>query len=196
MSESDRDWERWRNEWTSEAVPPLVAGAARAAVAGEQRRIDRVRLIEAALATVAVGGVAATLLHTAATEDIAMAAVVIAALVVVAAVELTGRREAATPTGESTDAFLALSIRRCRRQLRAVRFTWVLLALAAVFFVPWWTSGFRVHPDALTSPLSLATSWLPLVTMLATLGWSLRVRHRVQRELVRLDTLVARFRDA
>jgi hypothetical protein len=48
-----------------------------------------------------------------------------------------------------------------RTQLRAVRFTWILIAVELVFLVPWWAGGRHAHAGALYSPLVILLGWLP-----------------------------------
>jgi hypothetical protein len=191
MSGPRDDWERWREDWAQGGAAPdarPLAGRLRR----ERRRMVLAAAAEAALTLAACGGIAAALAHTPRGLDAAWGLAVLLMLAGSWAVAAWQRRsDASLPLGDATADFVALARRRCRRQLRAVRFAWLLAALELAFFVPWWIGGWRVHGSHPGLALALLAWWLPAAAILALFAVTLPLRRRLAAELERLDRLQA-----
>ncbi|HEX6749521.1 MAG TPA: hypothetical protein VF092_19660 [Longimicrobium sp.] len=190
MTQPESDWESWRSDWQADAGP---LPDARELVASETRRVRRAAAAEIALAALAVAGLAAALLHTPEREDIVRAVAVASLIVLALAIRLVQRRNRPSG-GEATAAFVELSLRGRVRQLRAIHFAWVVVALELAFLVPWWIDGFRIHREALTAPVFIAAWWLPALLLAALLAWTFRLHRRLRGEVSRLEALRAELR--
>lgn len=194
MNDPQDDWARWRETWQegSAGAPPMAV--LRKRFLREQRRIVVTAVAEAILALAAASGIAVALVHTPYRGAVAWGALVVALIAFTWVVELLRRGGTSPPLTESTQTFLELSRRRCRTQLRAVRFTWILIALELVFLVPWWAGGLHAHAGALHSPLVILLGWLPMALIAGLFAWSLRLWRRLSAELGRLEDLGKKLR--
>jgi hypothetical protein len=189
MTDPQDDWARWRETWqeVSAAAPPMPV--LRKQFRREQRRIARTAVAEVMLALTAASGIAVALLHTPSRGAVAWGAFVVVLIAFTWVVDLLRRGGTWRPLTESTQTFLELSRRRCRAQLGAVRFTWILIALELAFLVPWWAGGLHAHAGALYSPLVILLGWLPMSLIAGLLAWSLLLWRRLTSELGRLNDL-------
>lgn len=191
MSEPRDEWERLREDWQAGGAT-LDARQLPARMRRERRRLVVATAVEGALALGACGGIAAALVHTPHGFDAWWG---IAVLVMVAgswAIATWQRRRAEDPSlANATEDFVELSRRRCRRQLRAVRFAWLLAALELGFLVPWWIGGYRVHGLRPGWALTVLAWWIPAAAILGLFAGTLHVRRRVRAELEQLDRLQA-----
>lgn len=93
------------------------------------------------------------------------------------------------PSAATTEAFLALSIERCRRRLRSLRAAWGLLAGELAVFIPWlW---YRLHrgPAAPAARDYVLTYGFLALLAVAVMSIVLAVARRTRRELRELERL-------
>jgi hypothetical protein len=191
MSAPRDDWERWREDWQAGGAAP-DARQLPARVRRERRRMLVSTAVEGALALGAGGGIAAALAHTPHGFDAWWGIAVLVMLAGSWAIATWQRRRADGPSfSDATEDFVELSRRRCRRQLQAVRFAWLLAALELAFLVPWWIGGYRVHGLRPGAALTVLACWLPAAAILGLFAGTLFVRRRVRAELEQLDRLHA-----
>jgi len=190
------DWERWRETWHEGGEPAPPLSVLRKRFQREQRRIVLTIVAELMLALAAVLGIAAALVHTPSGYPAAWGAAVLILIAFTWMVDLVRRGGEWLPLRESTQTFLELSLRRCRRQLHAVRFTWILIALELVFLLPWWAGGLHAHVHTLHSPLVILLGWLPMSLIAGLFAWSLRLWYRLTSELGRLEDLQKKLRES
>jgi hypothetical protein len=146
--EVDRELQGWMSEWRDEPAP---AAEARAAI------LKNVRRRSLTLAVVTAGEVVVTLLLLAMLGVLFMragdpetTAVVLAGSVLAVGalvVSLWNRKGTWRPAAETTEAFLGISILRCRRSLRAVRIAYGIMVVEAMMLVPWLLVCIRRYPD-------------------------------------------------
>lgn len=189
MSVQRDEWERWQEDWQGGGATPdarqLPARRRR-----ERRRMLLAAAVEAALALAACGGIAAALVHTPHGFDRWWGIAVLVLLAGSWAIATWQRRRAdSVSLAATTESFVDLARRRCRRQMQAVRLAWLLAALELAFLVPWWIGGYRVHGLRPGSALTWFAWWIPAAAILGLLAGSLVVRRRVRAELEQLDRL-------
>jgi len=189
MTQPESDWEVWRSDWRADTGPLPDART----MEREARRVRHAAAAEVALALAAVGGLAAALLHTPSRHDVVRAAAVASLIALALALRLLQRRSAPL-ADQPTAPYVDLSLRASARQLRAICFAWMVVALELVFLVPWWIDGFRAHRGALTAPVVFATWWLPVLLLGGFLAWTFRLRRRLREEAARLEELRAELR--
>jgi hypothetical protein len=194
MSEQRDEWERWQEDWQGGgAVPDARQLPARRR--RERRRMFLAAAAETALALAACGGIAAALVHTPHGFDRWWGIAVLVMLAASWAMAAWQRRRVdSLALADAAESFVELARRRCRRQLRAVRFAWLLAALELAFLVPWWIGGFRVHGLRPEWPLTWLAWWIPAAAILGLFAGTLYVRRRVRAELAQLDRLAAALR--
>lgn len=188
---ADGELQAWMGAWQSGPGPgPEVRRAL-------QRRVRRRSLGLKALAAGEVlfaAAMLAFLLRIAAfsrrlPDTLAMLAL---ALLVVGAVgwSLWNRRGLWRPSAETSRAYLALSLARCRRRLRGLRFGWVLLAAEVAVFLPW--IGWRIWREGPADPVLASYLWgyllLVLLVGVAAVVLALLARYS-RRELRALEEL-------
>lgn len=132
----DAELELWREQWQSSSEAPVITGL-RERVKRESLYM-RIMLMADILVTVVIGG--ATLAFAMrnprpATVILALATWLFIAVAWVFA--LSNRKDAWSPSASTTSAFLDLSIRRCRGNLRAVTFGAILYAVEMTFCLSW-----------------------------------------------------------
>jgi len=180
------DLEAWRLLWQAEPKRPL-AEELRARVARETR-LRTLTLMTAVLITVVIGGW--TLARAAASgafEDVVLAVNTWLFSAGVWTMALWTDRGTWRPLGNTTAAFLDLSIRRCRSSLTALRLALLLypVQLAAVTS---WKLSFS-DTDAMTLLASwpfVILGWLGMPAMVAFYAW---FSTRKRAELARLVDL-------
>jgi Na+/melibiose symporter-like transporter len=93
------------------------------------------------------------------------------------------------PAAESTTTFVDLSLERCRRKLRTVRFCYQFLAVELAFMVPWATWALLSRADPWTpGPWAFMFGWMALVSVAVVL-WASWYRKRTLRELAEWEEL-------
>jgi hypothetical protein len=194
MTDPHDDWARWRETWQEASVAAAPMPVLRKQFQREQRRIVLTGVAEVMLGLAAASGIAVALVHTPSRGAVAWGAFVLVLIAFTWLVDLLRRGGKWLPLAESTQTFLELSQRRCRTQLRAVRFTWILIALELVFMVPWWAGGVHAHAGALYSPLVIFLGWLPMALIAGLFAWSVWLWRRLSSELGRLEDLGKKLR--
>ena len=189
------DWQRWREAWQE----------GRAATPALDRPVERVRrgrrthavtgAAEIALVVVAVGGVAAALRHAADAVETALGLSVAVAVVVTWVLHVAARRREARGAVAVASEYVAVMRWLRRRQLRFVRFVWVVLALELVFLTWWWAGGIPVHRSELGAPIAVFSLWIPVVAIASFVAWTVRLHRQATRELRRLDRLQVELDD-
>lgn len=183
----DDELREWRADWQADPEPaPEVRDAIR-------RRVRRQSL---KLALYTAGDVTVGLLMLALVLRAAfvlpvffnVAAMAGLALVILWAVPygLWCLRGAWRPSAETTSAFLALSILRCRRRLRTLRAGWWLLAMELAIMIPW--LHLLLSSRQAARSYALAFGYLLLVTGLAV-AFLIGSKRRVRRELRELEEM-------
>jgi len=183
------DWQEWREVWQE----------GRAAEAALEQPVERVRrarrtltltsAAEAALVVAALGGLGAALRHAADAVEMALGLSVAVAVVATWILHVAARRREAGTTAAAASEYVAVVRRLRRRQLRFVRFAWVLLALELTFLVWWWAGGIPVHRSELDAPIAIISLWIPVLAIAAFLAWTVRLYRRATHELQLLDRL-------
>jgi hypothetical protein len=194
MTDPQDDWARWRETWQEGRAVAAPMPVLRKQFRREQRRIVLTAVVEVMLVLAAAAGIAVALVHTPFRGAVAWGAFVFLLIAFTWVVDLLRRGDKWLPLTESTQTFLEFSRRRCRTQLRAVRFTWILIAVELVFLVPWWAGGLHAHAGALYSPLVILLGWLPMSLIAGLFAWSLRLWRRLSSELRRLEDLEKKLR--
>jgi len=184
-TETDRELRDWMEDWRDDTPP---AAEARAAIVRHVRRRSRT------LALVVAGELVVTFLLlglfgfllTRAQDPETVAVVVGGGLLAVAALVVANwnRRGTWRPSAETTEAFLEISLLRCRRGLRAVRYAYGIMVVEALLLVPWFLVTIPRHPDRRPfgwDPYLYYGTLLALIFGAATLGCRWYAR-RVRRE--------------
>jgi predicted membrane protein len=132
----DAELEQWRDQWQSASEAPALADLSKR-VARESRTL-RMMLLGDILVTVVIGG--AVIVY--AMLDPRPATAILAAatwlfIIVAWIFGLSNRRATWSPSASSTSAFLGLSIRRCRGNLRSVTFGAILYSVEMAFCLSW-----------------------------------------------------------
>jgi len=188
-TENDRELRGWMDEWRDNPAP---AAEARAAILRHVRRRSRTLALVSAgelVVTVLLLAMLGTLLLRA-REPETIAVVVAGSVLAVGALVLStwNRRGTWRPSAETTEAFLEISVLRCRRSLRAVRYAYGIMVVEALMLVPWLFIGIRRHPDRRPfghDPYIYYGALLAIVFGAATLGcrWYARRVRRERRAL-------------
>ncbi len=161
----DAELDLWREQWKSPSGMAVPADL-RKRVA-RQSRAMRIMLVSDILVTVLIGGGAtAWLIQAPRTETVVLAVAVWLFIAAAWIFGMSNRKGAWSPAASSTSAYLDLSLRRCRANLRAVRFGAVLYFAEIVFSLSW-----VYHDLSQREPLpagSFLTSTLVLIVWLCT----------------------------
>jgi len=130
----DTELERWRREWQSEAAVPLDL----------RRRVERqsrwlkIGIAADILVTVAIGGGVTAVATRAPQPDMLLLAAATWSFIAAAwAFRLTIARGLWSPAAMDTAAFVDLSVRRCRAQLKATVFGAGLFVCEIAFCLGW-----------------------------------------------------------
>ena len=146
--ETDREMRDWMEDWRDDAPP---GAEARAAILRHVRRRSRTLALVTAgdlVVTILLLGLFGALLARA-REPETIAVLVAGGLLAVSALGLAtwNRRGIWRPSAETTEAFLEISLLRCRRSLRAVRYSYGIMVVEALLLVPWLVIGILRRPD-------------------------------------------------
>ncbi len=169
----DTELETWRQEWQSEpAVPPDL----RRRVERQSRRL-KIAIALDILVTVVMGGAVIVLAVRLPRPDMLVLAAATWFFIAGAwAFRLSISRGLWTPAAVNTAAFVDLSIRRCRAQMKAAAFGGVLYVCEIAFCLGWiYRHSARSSPLAgwLTGSLTARMVWV-----ITTVFFSFLVRYR------------------
>jgi hypothetical protein len=181
MREADPDLDRWRAEWRAESPPAKID------LAALRRRVRRRTLGLWVLAAVemaitAAGGWLVTAVWRASGRlaDFLLLLGYAAFCLWVFTFAYRNRRGIWAPAGETSRAFLDLSLERCRRRLRSLRFGWGMLAVEAAGLAAWIAA--RMTERAFACGL--------LAALVALMGLVLAgLARRTRRELAELEAV-------
>jgi hypothetical protein len=179
-------------DWGDDAAPsPQVLEEIRRRVRRQSRRMAWTLAAEMAIAVVALAALVRFALRHPDPRDVA-AMVGLSLLVLGAAVfSLRLHRGLWRSSTATTEAFLRLSIERCRRRSRSLRAAWALLAGELAVFIPWlWYRLHLASPAPAARDYALAYGFLALLAV-AVMSFVLWLGRRTRRELRELE----RFRD-
>jgi hypothetical protein len=132
----DAELDQWREQWQSSSEAPVLLGL-RKRVA-RQSLYMRIMLMADILVTAVIGGATVVL----AIRDPRPATAILAAatwlfIAVAWIFGLSNRKDAWSPSASTMAAFLDLSIRRCRGNLRAITFGAILYIVEMAFCLSW-----------------------------------------------------------
>jgi hypothetical protein len=152
----DAELEEWRDQWQSASEAPALDDLSKR-VARESRFL-RLMLLGDILVTVVIGG--AVIVY--AMLDPRPATAILGAatwlfIVVAWVFGLSNRRATWSPSASSTSAFLDLSIRRCRGNLRSVTFGAILYSVEIAFCLSWLYHSLGFLSSTLVVSIALIT---------------------------------------
>jgi hypothetical protein len=193
------DWDLLSADWRAmtgrDAGPSerdAVPAAVRRAVRGQGIRLKLLTAGEIAITLFLCWLTLSALVRTPSGLTVAWAAATAVLLAWTWRFAIHNRRGVWAPFAETTEAFIALSMERCRRSLATVGFTRLLVAVESGLLVPWvvWSA----RHDAVWQS---AEHRLPLIALcvavalyfLGVLVWSEWYRRRKVRELTELGRL-------
>ena len=146
--EVDRELQGWMSQWQDEPAP---AAEVREAILKNVRRRSRTLVVvtasEVVVTLLMLAMLAALLMRAGDPESIAVVLAGSVLAVGALVVSVWNRRGTWRPAAETTEAFLGISILRCRRSLRAVRIAYGIMAAEVMMLVPWLFVCIRRHPD-------------------------------------------------
>lgn len=179
------DWNQWRGSWqtrgpTSEELTSAVARFRRA-----KRRAAGLRILEWTIVVLAVAFPVAAMRHAANVMEAALGIGAIAIVAGVAGFRAWNQRAERHALGTSAREFEEAARALHQAELRFVRFLWLVLSVESFFAAVWWYGGMEVHHDAL-AVLAIVMLWVPLLIVVATLTWSIRLWTEARRELATL----------
>ena len=161
----DADLELWREQWQASREAPVLTDL-RKRVA-RQSLYMRIVLIAEILVTLVIGG--GTVLLAMRNPHPAMLILAAATWLFIAAAwtfALSNRKNAWSPAAVTNSAFLDLSIRRCRANLRSVTFGAILYAVEMTFCLSW-----IYHESGHLSSTLITVVTLVTLILAATLIW-------------------------
>lgn len=186
MNERDDELEAWQRQWRDGAPPPRVEARAIA----DDRRYRRFAIAEYALSALLLAASLAYVLC----SDTIVAQLLFAGFwgigVPTLAFAIWNRRGLWRATDASGRAFVALALRRCRRGLRAVYASYVVLAAVVAFNVATFSGAFAAMPSDGRNgiALTIAVAAVYLVVLIAA--------HRRTRRRLAAYEAIARELDA
>jgi hypothetical protein len=191
--EADRELELWRADWQAEAPPAPDAWAAlRRRVVRRSRGLALLAVLEVAWTAWLVGWLIRGALRLGTAVDTAFLGAASLLAVGVLAFAWWNRRGVWRPAVESTEAFLELSILRCRRRLRSMRAAWWVLLAEVALLAPWLAYRLLARADggeaAGPSRWALAYGLLAALTLAVAVACQAVGRYS-RRELARLEGL-------
>jgi ABC-type Mn2+/Zn2+ transport system permease subunit len=180
----DVELEQWRDQWQSASEAPALDDLSKR-VARESRFL-RMMLLGDILVTVVIGG--AVIVYAMLDPRPATAILVAATWLFIAVAwffGLSNRKSTWSPSSSTTAAFLDLSIRRCRGNLRASVFGAVLYLVEMAFCLSWL---YRETSLSSTVMISIALITLLLAALLivyrkkkrADLNYLLNLQHELE----------------
>jgi hypothetical protein len=184
----DEELQSWAAEWQGGTG---LAPEERTAIGRRVRRRSRwmavLTAVEVAIVAAALGGLLPLLLAAAHGADLAALTAFCAMALAILAFSLWNRRGVWRPRGESVGEFVALSRERNRREARALRAGWLLLAAETAVFVPWiaWRFDPAARPEAYGLQALLAGAAAAILLALARRAR--RERHELDRLHVQLE---------
>jgi len=185
----DAELETWRRDWQAEsAVPPDLRGRVE-----RQSRWLKIAIAGDVLVTVVIGGAVTTLAVRAPQAD--MLALAAGTWFFIAAAwffRITVSRGLWSPEAISTAAFVDLSIRRCRAQLKATVFGALLYVFQMAFCLGWvWrhSAGGGTLIEWLAASLTGRIVAVVTIAFFGSLAW---YRLRKRRELAWLMSIEER----
>jgi hypothetical protein len=188
---SDTELAQWQRQWQA------PGGARNDADSAEdlRRRVTRnsrlltIGLIAPILVTIGIGGaVIARALTLASPADVALAAEVWVFILVAWAGSLWLARGTWHPLAETTAAFIDISIRRCRSNLRAASFAAWLYVCQLLFVVLWRLLTSSIELTALlTAWPVILLGWVGVPVFFASRSWFMRVQRGELDRLLELE---------
>jgi cbb3-type cytochrome oxidase subunit 3 len=162
----DAELDLWREQWQSSSEAPALSGLSKRVA--RQTLYMRIMLMADILVTLVIGGGAiAWAVQDPRTETAILAAATWLFIAVAWIFGLSNRKDAWSPAASTTAAFLDLSLRRCRGNLRAITFGAILYFCEMAFCLSWVFHDLS-HRKSL-SLSSFLTSTLVSVVWLCTL---------------------------
>lgn len=187
---SDTELAQWQRQWRAAAarIDTDVGDALKRRVT-RSSRLRRIGLIAPVLVTMVIGGASiARTLTSSSPANVVLAAEVWVFILVTCAGSLWLARGTWRPFGETTAAFIDISIRRCRSNLGAASFGAWLYVCQLLFVVLWKFFSFDIELKALLTSWSvvlLACVGVPVV--FASRAWFMRTQRAELRRLLELE---------
>jgi hypothetical protein len=188
MSDSifNSDWDRWGNEWRSGRIEPAEIAALVERTARARRSILGMRVLSFGITVVSLAAVAGALHHAANRLELVLGYLVSLGICTAWIIDTANRRDAHAHAEATPQEYLltrrALSIRR----IRFGRLVWILAGLDLAFLFPWWIGGIRVHGFGFHF-MHVASIWLPLAVIIASVLAAARIRARARAELQSIE---------
>jgi hypothetical protein len=186
---SDTELARWRRQWQAGARNDLDAADALKRRATRDSRLQTIGLIAPILVTIGIGGGAIALALTSASPaDVSFAAETWVFILMTWAGSLWIARGTWRPLAETTAAFIDISIRRSRSNLRAASFGAWLYVCQLLFVVLWklFSSGSGLTA-LLTSWPVILLGWVGVPVFFASRSWFMRVQRAELDRLLELE---------
>jgi len=188
----DPELREWIDDWQQDAEP---AAAARERIrARVKRQSFRQKLFVAGEWAVGAGilaFLAAAVWGVSNPLEVPVALAFLLLLAGTVAYSVWNRRGLWKPSAETASAFLALSEARCRGRLRAVRASYVILAIEIAIFAPWiWSRLGGAAGPALARAYAFLAVFVAVAVMVLVL-----IRRRTLRDLGELDALRSQIED-
>ncbi len=195
--QTDPEWRNLMNAWQSEApdeaAPAPLSDEVRRRIRGKVKRhsywLILLAVSEIVIAVGMTAWMAFGLLDLRKPVDLVALIGTVILFAVAFYYTVKNRRGTWWPAAESTTTFVDLSIERCRRKLRTVRFIPKLLAGGVSFLAVWGTWELLARPK----PVSTST-WIEFFAFLVLypavyLAWGAWYKRRVLRELAEWEGL-------
>jgi uncharacterized membrane protein YoaK (UPF0700 family) len=187
MTEQSEDWVHWQEAWRT--TPPKGAEEQRRA----HRRYRGAEVAQVVVVLAAIALLAVALRYAASPFELAFGVSVVAAIFGVwIAHRMTRTSEASALTRDSIGHLAALHALR-DRELRIVRFVWLVLSLEGAYLTTWWIGGSAFHDKELDAPIAILVLGTPIVAMIALVAWAALVRRRAKAELRRIAKMEQDF---
>ena len=187
MTEQKEDWVRWQEAWRT--TPPKGAEEQRRA----ERRLRGTEVAQAAVALAAIALLAVALRYAVSPVELVVGISVVSAIFGVwIAHRMTRTTETIALTRDAIGHLSTLHALR-QRELRLVRFIWIVLAVEAVLLTPFWIGESESRSRELGAPIAVLTLWTPIVAMAALVGWAALLRRRAKADLRRISQMEQDF---
>lgn len=195
MNEPDIELMEWTDTWQRTTESPAATREVSRRLARARRENIVVRIIEGAVASIAVALVGLALMHAANAFEAGLGLLVAAAIVAIWIQRgRIRRREQSGDVVSSVDYLVAMRRTRHQRK-RLAEFVWIVVVLDIIFLIPWWIIGSRFHHRGFTDSGNWISMWLPILGFIALSVWALGVWRSARRELTEVDRLIASYRD-